>query len=531
MKFFLTLFACGGIVLVAQLSDSTRNPLGASAAAAVAQAPHANAPWFGLTLPPGLGDPHRPVVNVSGATAPAAIVPPGEEGAQALRGEIIRRVDVENIVEISRHSRRAGDRVWGRVTGFPGAEETMAYVARQFNQAGLGRVEIQEYSADAPMWWSRSWNVRLVSDARFSAGSRDVVLESAVPTAGSFITGGTLTAPLVHVGAASDERLPDVDVKGKIAVQHLKPASGAYSERGDTVQRAQALMKRGAVAVLNVVEQVGNMHVRDFGNCGGPCFNLGGADGAFVESVIERAGHAGLSGELRARLELQAEMLTGLKGHNTIGVVPGRSGDAGENIIVNAHADGWFDAAGDNADGLAVLLALARHFAVPANRLERTLVFVASGGHHSTGLNGPANVVRMNRELTSRTVLVLNLEHIAQLYIRPDPWRVEPTEQPMGFGISNQAPFLQALARRGVERYGFRLNPTFSAGVPGDLGGYAPLGVARVQAIHAGPMYHTSGDVADTISAPGLERAARFYAYFIREVSKAARADLNPAKP
>ena len=100
----------------------------------------------------------------------------------------------------------------------------------------------------------------------------------------------------------------------------------------------------------------------------------------------------------------------------------------------------------------------------------------------------------------------------------------------MGFGFSNEAPFLKALATRGVERYGFRLNPTFSSGVPGDLGGYL-LDVARVQAIHSGPMYHTSGDVAETISVPGLERAARFYAFFVSEVSKASRTELNPPKP
>ena len=191
-------------------------------------------------------------------------------------------------------------------------------------------------------------------------------------------------------------------------------------------------MKRGAVAVLNVIEQTGNMHVRDFGNCGGPCFNLGGADGAFVEAAIQKATAARTVGEIRAQLRLQSETLAGLTGHNAVGVIPGASaapGGTAENIIVNAHADGWFDASGDNADGLAVLVAMARHFARPENRLDRTLVFVASGGHHSTGLNGPANFVKMNAALTSKTVLVLNLEHIAQFQIRPVSWRVEQTEQ------------------------------------------------------------------------------------------------------
>jgi hypothetical protein len=41
-------------------------------------------------------------------------------------------------------------------------------------------------------------------------------------------------------------------------------------------------------------------------------------------------------------------------------------------------------------------------------------------------------------------------------------------------------------------------------------------------------MYHTSGDTLDTISTPGLERAARFYAYFVTEIAKTDRAALQP---
>lgn len=105
---------------------------------------------------------------------------------------------------------------------------------------------------------------------------------------------------------------------------------------------------------------------------------------------------------------------------------------------------------------------------------------------------------------------------------------VEAMEQPMGFGISNQAPYIAALGTRAMTRYGFNLRPTFSNSTAGDLGGYAPLNVPRVQAIHSGPMYHTSGDVLDSISVPGLERAARFYAYFVADVAKADRKDLQP---
>jgi Zn-dependent M28 family amino/carboxypeptidase len=257
-----------------------------------------------------------------------------------------------------------------------------------------------------------------------------------------------------------------------------------------------------------------------------PCFNLGTDDGRFLTAVLERARGRDALEPLRVEISLATEMLDGLSGHNTIGLVPGRRDD--EMVIVNAHSDGWFDAAGDNGDGLAVLVALARHFAKPEHQPDRALLFVASGGHHSAGMNGPGNLVAMNPQLRGKVVLVLNLEHVAQLQFRNDPFRVDANEQPMGFGISNEAPAIAEIARRGMQRYGFALRPSFTNSIAGDLGGYAPLGVPRVQAIHSGPMYHTSGDTLNTISTPGLERAARFYAFFIAEVVRTARSALQP---
>jgi hypothetical protein len=139
-------------------------------------------------------------------------------------------------------------------------------------------------------------------------------------------------------------------------------------------------------------------------------------------------------------------------------VVPGKSDEV---IILNAHVDGWFDGAGDNADGLAVLVSLARHFAKAENRPERTLVFVASAGHHSPGMNGPRNFVASNPDLAKRTVMMVNIEHVAQRNFSParstasDGYRqalADTGEAPIYAGITNRAPFLDGLVQQGVAR-------------------------------------------------------------------------------
>ena len=98
-----------------------------------------------------------------------------------------------------------------------------------------------------------------------------------------------MTAPLVYVGAASPAVLQHIDVKGKIAVQLIVPQGHMLFERGAVDSRAEELVKRGAIGVFNLVRLPGNELSRDFSDCGNPCFNIGGRDGLFLESVLDRA--------------------------------------------------------------------------------------------------------------------------------------------------------------------------------------------------------------------------------------------------
>jgi hypothetical protein len=397
-------------------------------------------------------------------------------------------------------------------------------------------VKTQEITQDekSSLWLPLSWEGHTAWRSGIRTGSNDVLLESALPVSPSVIQGGTITAPLVYVGAASPAVLQHIDVKGKIAVQLIVPQGHMLFERGAVDSRAEELLKRGAIGVFNLVRLPGNELSRDFSNCGNPCFNIGGRDGLFLESVLDRAAQAGATDKIRARIDLQAQTYRSLKAINGVGVIRGASDEV---IVLNAHVDGWFDGAGDNGDGLAVLVALARHFAKPANKPQRTIVFVASAGHHTPGINGPRSFIAANPDLAKKAVMFVNIEHVAQRNFSParttsaDGYReavADSGEAPIAVGVTNNSPFLQELIDGGPARFGVNFISERSTFQSGETGGWAGLNVAKVSVMQAPPLYHTTGEVLDVISAPGLERIARFLAFLVSAVDKAPRERINP---
>ena len=101
-------------------------------------------------------------------------------------------------------------------------------------------------------------------------------------------------------------------------------------------------------------------------------------------------------------------------------------------------------------------------------------------------------------------------------------------EAPIVAGITNGAPFLDGLFQQGVTRYGTNFVSERSTMSSGETGGFGSLNVAKITVMQAPPLYHTTGEVLEVISTPGLERITRFFAYFIKEVAKAPRNQINP---
>ncbi|MHA6316619.1 M28 family peptidase [Altererythrobacter sp. CAU 1778] len=490
------------------------------------------AAWFGLRLPGAATDPvDGPVQSAEDVLPPRpASVPSGPRG-EALSGKTIR-ADLAKIIGFSHESRDAGDYLWGRITGRPAFDRTMAWVEASLREAGLGDVR-QEPFAYRDLHLPVSGEVRLLADNSFGEGSADIVLRSAM-VGGNGPVDGVLEAPLAYLGQGLDAEIAGRDLAGRIAVVVSTPSPSLYAAL--PASRIPAVLAAGAAGVIEIQIQPGNLQNfdRDRHGCGpGMCFTLGGEDGYFLQNLL---GSAARSDKIvRARLTAKSETLAGAAA-NVVATIPGRSE---RTIVVVAHADGWFGGADDNGSGLAVLLALARHFKQQP-QLERTIVFLASAGHHSATVNGPLAFRKMHGgDLLAKADLILNIEHPAQaqlmrsyLYRQADnfgaPLIAATGDLPKQVAVSNGAPFLIDLWRQGAQCFGLELQRRIDSELPGDLNAFADLeSVPRTQMIASGGVYHTSGDDLWSVPAAALERAARFHAFFIAAAADAPASALH----
>jgi hypothetical protein len=485
--------------------------------------------WFGQRLPPPVSDPTKSVLDgTMDLPALAAKFGPGPT-SPILSGDKLK-ADLATLIGFSLKSKEAGDYLWGRNSGTPSYYESVTWIVNNLKAAGVKDAHLQEFthSLTIPL----SGEVRIIGDASYGPGTQDVVLESAM-VGGRGPINGTVTAPLIFVGRASEADLVSRDVKGKIAVLHSTPNPGLYST--DEVGRPAALIKLGAVGVIEILDQVGNMQSYDgerHGCTPNMCMTIGGGDGYFLANMLGKAATAGKT--VSAKLSATSREQTGLKSANAVATIPGKTN---RTIIVNAHVDGYFVAGDDNGGGVAVGMGLAKYFATQPQP-EHTLLFLFSSGHHSPG-RGIAqfrSIEANEQKYVATADLIINLEHVAvsgmvramgqppadkPSFGRPVLWTTG--EWPKHVGVSNRAPFLIDIWRKGVTCFGLSAQRVVSTSNPGEPGMFNNVkDVPITSMISVGPLYQTSGEGLAAIPAEGLERAARFHAYMIQAADKAA---------
>jgi len=302
--------------------------------------------------------------------------------------------------------------------------------------------------------------------------------------------------------------------------------------------------------VITIVEAPGNAQtfLYDAFAEGVPAYVTGNDDGSFLEDLIGRADTA----RLRVRIELATEYRPPASTENILGTVRGTTD---EHMIVMAHQDGWFDAAIDNASGLATMLNLASHYAAQskAGKLRRNIVFLATAGHHmSLGLQratqgplsqpsvpspGTAAFIERYPEILKKTVVVVNCEHTASTATQTGGdtsmaasggyfEQAINTENARTLAISNRSPALLGFFRDAIDRYGLVVARSTRQVPYGDaqlLQKHVPV----VNLIETLGWYHSTADTPDRIPPQGLERTARAFAWFLDKVDTMPRSDLE----
>jgi hypothetical protein len=281
----------------------------------------------------------------------------------------------------------------------------------------------------------------------------------------------------------------------------------------------------GAAAILTIWGYYDNMAVWQGLNGGfaspagaPPAFFVGFNDGKKLRDQIG-------AGPVKLKLRLQTELRPNLKSVSIYGTLPGTTD---ENIIVMAHMDGWFDAALDNASGLATMLTLAEHFAqVPKEKRRRNMIFIGTAGHHVGSPN--AIYLRDKRsDLLSKTALMINCEHVAvsQTLNWNTTLRRSTAVWPRRWWV-NGSPQLTDLTLSAYKTFGVGVIGDMDPGATGEMGAIDEL-TPSIQIIRSPESKHTDADIPEYVPSVGLEAIGRAYAKIIDAVNGLDRAALLP---
>jgi len=466
--------------------------------------------------------PRQALLDASGYVREDAYTPaplPDSERAYARINGAAMKTLVNDVVAISRRSRDDGNKYWGRIAGTPYEAMTADLIEAKFKKLGLVDIARPEFTLP-PQWFPLDWSVSA------NGGGKTLSFPSLRPALGSAATpadGLDVDAVWVGLGTAAD--FAGRDVRGKVAVVHTMLSPGQMGQSAAFEGAFRRATEAGAAAIIGVWGYYDNMAVWQ-GLGGGfsspnfpPGFFVGFEDGKTLRDLIA-------AGPVKLHISLRTETRPNLKSVSIYGTLPGTTD---ENIIVMAHMDGWFDAALDNASGLATMLTLAEHFTqMPKERRRRNMIFIGTAGHHVGSPN--AIYLRDKRtDLLSKTAVMINCEHVA--VSQTENWdtrlRRSTTVSPRRWNV-NGSPKLTETVLAAYRTFGVGVIGDMDPTATGEMGAIFRL-APSLQIIRSPEAKHTDADIPEYVPAAGLEAVARAYAKIVDEVNRLERSALLPA--
>ena len=318
-----------------------------------------------------------------------------------------------------------------RLPGTGGDAAARAYILQQFKDYGLQTAEPDNY--DVPMYFPKNWRLSLTDAAR--GGTLEIPCFF-MPFSASTGEAG-ITAPLVYVGDGKE--IDGSDLTGKIAAYDMlfKPKglklyskllfmydpdqtldSSARVVRPDLefeYKMFEKLKAAGAVAMIGLLGGLQWDSDQYY-----PQMTFGrekSIPGVWVRpSYCEAVRQQGQKNGVEATMIMTSGTGTGTTA-NVYAILPGQ---IDEYYLVFSQHDTYFDGAVQDASGVAVVLALARHFSQSNRPLKRGVIFMTLA--HVNGRFGERAFIDKHRnDLLAKTALVVAIEHIGrELDPQPD---------------------------------------------------------------------------------------------------------------
>src|SRR5438552_2161368 len=249
----------------------------------------------------------------------------------------------------------------------------MSYMTHAFEALGL---KVEQFAYALPEdWRPTDWAVSY----KTAAGST-IQLTTAFPVSGTKPTGPqAIRAEAVWVGIGAGADFIGRDVKGKAVIIYSVFVPGgrshSASDRAGLFDANARAVQLGAAVIVNVMGVPGNGEFQPEGGTKEvPQFTLSMDEGFALRDRLDK----GEKIEMSFRLDVPP--LRNVATEYTVATLPGMSD---EQIVVMTHTDGYFQAAMDNAAGMASALEVARFYAQkPLQQRPRTMKFIQFPDHH-----------------------------------------------------------------------------------------------------------------------------------------------------
>jgi hypothetical protein len=406
------------------------------------------------------------------------------------------------LAQMALRYRDAGHKWWGRLPGTTADRESMAYMSAEFERLGL---KVEHFPYVLP----EDWRPSDFAASYKTADGKTIALGTVFPVADTKATGPQgITAEAVWVGVGSGADFIGRDVKGKAVVIYSTFVPGgrshSASDRAGLFNANARAVQLGAAVIVNVMGVPGNAQFQPEGGLRQvPQFTLSQDEGFALKDRLDTGEKIVMS------FRLEVPEVHDLQTEYTIATLPGRSD---EQIVVMTHTDGYFQAAMDNAAGMASALEIARFYGQkPLADRPRTMKFIQFPDHHHGEVARGRHIDKTYP--WDKVAVKLTMEHPSQTLLYMYNNGLTPTNAIGAFRWN-------ALGSPEFERMVFETLREFGVSVYAQEDGPKNGNYAPSFHIIEHVIYHTSLDVPELVPASGLERSTRAFAAAIDRANR-----------